>query len=326
MRPESAGRRGERVALASSIFGALVRARDRAYAKGRLGVARLPRPVASIGNLRVGGSGKTPAVIALGQELQRHGLRLDVLSRGYRRASSKLAVAETGNEDVALVGDEPKLIAARLQAPVLVHPDRFRAGLEGERRFQPQLHLLDDGFQHRQLYRNFDLVLVAPGDLEDHLLPSGRLREPPRALARAHAILWVGDEASFATTQPRLAALTPAKLFRGEKRAQPLDKIPSRPVAFCGLARPESFWATLAELGICPVARRAFRDHHRYSRRDLARLRVCAQAAGADGFITTAKDAVNLTAPLPNLHVVEIAMHIPAIQELIAMLREACGL
>ncbi|TAN21222.1 MAG: tetraacyldisaccharide 4'-kinase [Acidobacteria bacterium] len=312
--------------LASGIFGRLVRARDRAYANGRLGVAHLPRPVVSIGNLRVGGSGKTPTVIALGQALQQQGLRLDVLSRGYRRASSKLAIAETGDEDVTQVGDEPKLIAARLGAPVLVHPDRFRAGLEGERRFQPQLHLLDDGFQHRQLYRNFDLVLVAPGDLEDRLLPAGRLRELPRALARAHAVLWVGDEASFAAAQPQLAALTQAKLLRGEKRAQPLDEIPSRPVAFCGLARPESFWETLAELGVVPVARQTFRDHHHYSLRDLARLRARAQAAGADGFITTAKDAVNLPTPLPHLRVVEIAMHIPAIQELTAIIREACGL
>ncbi|MGH9485566.1 MAG: tetraacyldisaccharide 4'-kinase, partial [Terriglobales bacterium] len=266
---ESTGDRGRRVApqtLPSSLFGALVRMRNRAYAAGRLGVARLPQPVVSIGNLRVGGSGKTPAVIALGLELRRLGLTLDVLSRGYRRASSRLAVAETGLEDVAIVGDEPKLIATRLGAPVLVHPDRYRAGLEGERRFHSQVHLLDDGFQHRQIFRNFDLVLVAPGDLDDHLLPSGRLREPPAALARADAVLWVGDEPGFEAASARLARLTQARLFRGCKRPVATDPEDGQNLfAFCGLARPESFWKTLAGLGVIPVAQHAFRDHHHYS-------------------------------------------------------------
>ncbi|MGH9468014.1 MAG: tetraacyldisaccharide 4'-kinase [Terriglobales bacterium] len=314
-------------ALASSIFGLLVRARDRAYARGRLGVARLPRPVVSIGNLSVGGSGKTPTVIALGRQLRRDGLNLDVLSRGYRRASKALVMAETGDEDVRLTGDEPKLIAARLRAPVLVHPDRFRAGLEGERRFHSQVHLLDDGFQHRQLFRNFDLVLIAPDDLDGRLLPAGRLREPPSALARAQAVLWVGDEESFRAARPRLAQLTAARLFRAERRPLPLAPgVAAKPFAFCGLARPESFWEALTQLGIVPLGRRSFRDHHHYSLRDLARLSASAQAAGADSLVTTAKDAANLPAPLPGLVVVEIEMHMPAISELTAMIREVCAL
>ncbi len=306
---------------AARIFEALVAARDRAYRRGWLGVARLPAPVLSVGNLSVGGSGKTPAVIALGQALQREGLRLDVLSRGYRRASRKLEIATTGREDVDTVGDEPRLIAARLQAPVLVHPDRFRAGLEGERRFQSQLHLLDDGFQHRQLARAFDLVLVSPADLEDRLLPAGRLRELPAALARAHAILWTvdGDGAG-------LARFTAAPVFAGRKcPLPPPGAWPRRPLAFCGIARPESFWATLAELGIAPAARIAFGDHHRYSRHDLARLRRTAATAGADGFLTTAKDAMRLPAGLEPLAVAEIEMRIPALPALMARIREACG-
>ncbi|MGH9486624.1 MAG: tetraacyldisaccharide 4'-kinase [Terriglobales bacterium] len=328
MRAEGAGDRGRRIAAGlEEIFGWLVRARDRGYERGWLGTARLRRPVVSVGNLSVGGSGKTPTVIALGRELQREGISFDVLSRGYRRASKGLAVAQTGAEDAAEIGDEPKLIAARLQAPVLVHPDRFRAGLEGERRFQPQLHLLDDGFQHRQLARNFDLVLVAPGDLEGRLLPGGRLREPPAALRRAQAVLWVGDEASLEAARTRLAALTQAQIYRGEKR--PLSLAPGvsrRPFAFCALARPESFWATLAGLGLAPVGRRAFRDHHQYSMRDLRRLQIWAQAAGADGFLTTAKDEANLPAVLPGLGVVEIEMYIPAMAQVMTSIREACGL
>ena len=309
---------------ASRIFGALVAARDRGYRDGRLGVARLPAPVVSVGNLSVGGSGKTPAVIALGRALRASGLRVDVLSRGYHRASRRLEIARDGREDVAAVGDEPRLIAARLQAPVLVHPDRFRAGLAGERQFHTQLHLLDDGFQHRQLARALDLVLVSPADLADRLLPAGRLREPPAALARAGAVLWTGaGDGGIAA----LAAFTAAPVFAARKRPlPPAPGWPRHPLAFCGLARPESFWATLKELGIAPAARVAFRDHHRFSGRDLARLRRTADAAGADGFLTTAKDAMRLPDGLtPPPAVVEIELHIPALEKLIALIRKACG-
>jgi tetraacyldisaccharide 4'-kinase len=277
--------------------------------------------VVSIGNVSVGGSGKTPTVIALGRALHQAGLRIDVLSRGYRRAGRRLEVAASGEEDVEAVGDEPRLIAARLHAPVLVHADRFRAGLEGERRFAPQLHLLDDGFQHRQLARAFDLVLVSGADLEDRLLPAGRLREPLTALARASAILWTGAGGGGALT-----AYTAAPVYAaGKHPLPPAADWPRKPLAFCGIARPESFWATLEELGVAPADRMEFGDHHRYSRRDLARLRRAAAACGADGFVTTAKDAMRLPAGLQPLAVAEIEMRIPALPELIGRIREACG-
>ncbi|MGH9481846.1 MAG: tetraacyldisaccharide 4'-kinase [Terriglobales bacterium] len=318
--------------LASQIFGALVRARERAYATGRLGVARLPAPVISVGNLAVGGRGKTPTVIALAEALRARGWRVDVLSRGYRRPGRALAVAQTGDEDVALVGDEPRVMAARLRLPVLVHPDRFRAGLEGERRFASQLHLLDDGFQHRQLARAFDLVLVAPEDLEDRLLPAGRLREPAAALARAHAILWLessGNAATLDAARRRLRRFTAAPVFAARKRPRAVlpDGRARRPLAFCALGQPESFWATLAELQLSPAAQLAFRDHHHYRARDLRRLQRAAHAAHADGFVTTAKDAVNLPAgALEPLQVVEIEMHVPELDTLAAMALGACGL
>ncbi len=312
--------------IASQIFAALVSARSRAYSRGRLGVAWLPAPVVSVGNLRVGGSGKTPCVIALGRALTAVGVRVDVLSRGYRRAARALAVAETGAEPVAEVGDEPRLIAERLGRPVLVHPDRFRAGLEGERRFQTQLHLLDYGFQHRQLARNFDLVLISSGDLDDRMLPAGRLREPPAALARAHALLWT-DGGDLAAARERLAPFSRAPVFLARKRPWPLDRAPRRPLAFCGLARPESFWATLTELGMAPAARVSFRDHHRYNAADVRRLERQAAAEGADGFVTTAKDAANLpgSPQMEGLHVVEIALEIPGLADLLALVRGACG-
>ncbi|HVB39913.1 MAG TPA: tetraacyldisaccharide 4'-kinase [Terriglobales bacterium] len=325
--------------FASQIFGALVAARERGYASGRLGVARLPRPVLSVGNLRVGGSGKTPAVIALGLACGRAGVRCDVLSRGYRRAHNGMAVALNGNEAVEEVGDEPRLIAQRLGVPVMVHPDRFRSGLEAERRFSSQLHLLDDGFQHRQLARAFDLVLVAPEDITDRLLPAGRLREPPAALARADAVAWVDDwhdsqsapQSALQAARERLAPWTTAPVFLARKRPVPAaaaDITPQHPLAFCGLARPDSFWRTLRQLGIAPAAELAFRDHYHYTVADLRRLRARARAAGADGFCTTAKDAMNLPHlhPLHPLRIVEVEMEFADLGGLLHLALTHCGL
>lgn len=321
--------------FASQIFGALVAARERGYASGRLGVARLPRPVLSVGNLRVGGSGKTPAVIALGLAFARAGVRCDVLTRGYRRAHNGMAVALNGNEAVEEVGDEPRLIAQRLGVPVMVHPDRFRSGMEAERRFSTQLHLLDDGFQHRQLARAFDLVLVAPEDLTDRLLPAGRLREPPAALARADAVAWVDDwdepESALQAARKRLASWTTAPVFLARKRPVPAtatDTTPQSPLAFCGLARPDSFWRTLRQLGIAPAGKIAFRDHYHYTVGDLRRLRARARAAGADGFCTTAKDAMNLPLlkALYPLRIVEIEMEFADLEGLVRKALSRCGL
>lgn len=316
--------------LASQAFAALVRARERAYARGILGSARLPAPVWSVGNLSVGGSGKTPCVIAIGRALAARGVAFDVLTRGYRRHGRQLAVAHTGDEDVALTGDEPKLLAQRLQAPVLVHPDRFRAGMEGERRFGSRLHLLDDGFQHRQLARCFDLVLVTPADLEDRMLPAGRLREPPAALSRASAVVWVAEEeeagAAPGYARERLARFTSAPVFLARKRVHAPAPPPQRPFAFCGLARPESFWNSLRQLGVEPAGRRAFRDHHFYRASDLRALERAARAAGAASFMTTAKDAVKLPPAWGPCTVVELEMEIPGLDTLMALAWEACGL
>lgn len=322
-------------AAAARAFGALVRARERAYERGRLGVARLPAPVISIGNLSVGGSGKTPTVIALGRALRARGVPFDVLTRGYRRQARELAVARRGDEDVRAVGDEPLLIARELQAPVIVCRDRFRGGLEGERRFGSRLHLLDDGFQHRQLARQCDLVLVSAADLNDRLLPAGRLREPPAALGRATALLWLngasaapgsGCEAERARAEAALRPFSAAPVFPVRKRPLPLAAEAGPVFAFCGLARPDSFWATLDELGVAVAGRRAFRDHHRYGGADLRGLERAAHRAGARGFVTTAKDALKLPAGFGPVQVVEIEMEIAGLDALVRLAWEACGL
>ena len=161
----------------SAVFGAGVAIRNALYDRHVFQVKKLARPVVSIGNISVGGSGKTPFVIALGQLLAERGIAFDVLSRGYGRTSTEIAVVDP-NGSPAQFGDEPLLIARKLQAPVIVGADRYQAGLLAEQKFGSKLHLLDDGFQHRRLHRDFDIVLLPAEDQAGSLLPTGRLREP----------------------------------------------------------------------------------------------------------------------------------------------------
>src|SRR5580704_15741072 len=163
--------------LSSALFGLGVRARNAFYDRGLARAQRLSGPVVSIGNLSVGGSGKTPFVILLGELLKARGLKFDILSRGYGRQTKGVALVEPGGSSRDF-GDEPLLMARRLGVPVVVGEDRYQAGIFAEGEFGPQFHLLDDGFQHRALARDFDIVLVTPDDSRDRLLPAGRLREP----------------------------------------------------------------------------------------------------------------------------------------------------
>jgi tetraacyldisaccharide 4'-kinase len=172
----------------TGLYGAVSALRNTLFDRGVLPLRRLEQPVVSVGNLSVGGSGKTPFVIALGELLKARGIRFDVLSRGYGRKTRGVLVVEK-NGAAADFGDEPLLIARRLGVPVIVGESRYAAGRIAEQKFESQLHILDDGFQHRSLARDFDMVLMTERDLDDRLLPSGRLREPLSSLARADAIV-----------------------------------------------------------------------------------------------------------------------------------------
>jgi len=268
----------------TSAYGALVGGKNRLYDRGVLKAQRLRGPVISVGNLSVGGSGKTPFVILLGHLLQQRGIEFDVLSRGYgRRTRGVLGVDPNGLPDQ--FGDEPLLIARRLGCPVILGERRYDAGLFAERKYSSRLHLLDDGFQHRALARDFDLVLLTQEDLRDRLLPSGRLREPMSSLNRANALVLMND---LEFTPP------PGKTVWRVRRSLEIYSPPSRPIAFCGIARPHQFIEQLRESGIDPVATKFYRDHHAYTQSDLQYLREMGKRTGATGFITTEKDEVNL--------------------------------
>jgi tetraacyldisaccharide 4'-kinase len=269
----------------SVIFSAGVAFRNALYDRGIFRVHKLARPVVSIGNISVGGSGKTPFVIALGELLQQRGIAFDVLSRGYGRGSEEIAVVDPGGSP-AQFGDEPLLIARKLQAPVIVGADRYRAGLIAEKQFSSKLHLLDDGFQHRRLHRDFDIVLLPAEDHDGVLLPVGRLREPIAALRRSDAVVLPG---------PLRQSLDAKRVWRAHRRVK-LSKTGGKLVAFCGIARPAQFFDALKALGQKIAETVTFRDHHRYDQRDIDRLLRLKSQTGADGFISTEKDAINLGA------------------------------
>ena len=270
----------------SAIYGGAVAARNALYDRRWLPAHTLPGSVISVGNLSVGGSGKTPFVILLGELLKARGIRFDVLSRGYGRRTRGVLQVDPGGLPRDF-GDEPLLIARRLQAPVVVGEDRYEAGRFAEARFGAQIHLLDDGFQHRALARDFDIVLVTPEDARGRLLPLGRLREPLRGLQRADAVVLTSG------ASPESLPLEGKTVWR-VRRAIIAQNIPPRPVVFCGIARPQNLLLQLRAAGVAPVAEAFFRDHHAYSEKDVRDLLELKQRSEAGGFITTEKDAVNL--------------------------------
>ena len=273
------------------LYGAAVGARNLAYERGWLRASPLKGRVVSIGNLSVGGSGKTPLVIRLAQLLTERGVAVDVLSRGYGRRSDEVrCVTPEGSAEE--FGDEPLLIAQNAGVPVYVGASRFGAGhLAESMSAAPALHLLDDGFQHRQLARNLDIVVLHRGDFTDGLLPAGRLREGFSSLARAQiVVLRAGDEDLEAELRRRGFA---GPLWWMKRRI--VAPVVARAVAFCAIAREEEFFAGLRSCGVGVAAMRAWRDHHRYEERDLAELiELCRQHAG-EAFLTTEKDLVRLS-------------------------------
>jgi tetraacyldisaccharide 4'-kinase len=289
----------------SSLFGLGVRVRNALYDRGLARAQRLRGPVVSIGNLSVGGSGKTPFVLLLGELLKARGLKFDILSRGYGRTTRGVALVDPAGSPRDF-GDEPLLMARRLNVPVIIGESRYAAGVLAEQKFRPQLHLLDDGFQHRSLARDFDIVLVTPEDIRDRLLPAGRLREPLTSLHRADAVVLASG------ASPEAFPLDQKLVWRTRRGIVPID-VPVRPIVFCGIARPKNFVAQLRTAGIEPVAEAVYRDHHAYTDQDIRDLLDLRQRSEADGFVTTEKDAVNLggyLAALSPLAVVPVKMEL----------------
>jgi tetraacyldisaccharide 4'-kinase len=274
------------MSVLDSIYGAVVRIKNTLHEHGALRARRLQGPVVSVGNLAVGGSGKTPFVILLGELLKARGVEFDVLSRGYGRTTTGVLLVDPhGNPHE--FGDEPLFIARRLGVPVVVGEKRHEAGQFAEAQFGKRLHLLDDGFQHRALARDLDIVLVNASDFEDRLLPGGRLREPLSALKRADVVVL---EDGVPYPERRLGGKTIWRIRRGVS----LPTLPPRVAAFCGVARPQRFFGQLRAAGVVAAIEIPFPDHHAYTAKDIQDLVALKEEKNCAGFVTTEKDVINL--------------------------------
>jgi tetraacyldisaccharide 4'-kinase len=282
--------------------------RRRWYARSPTRRRRLRQPVISVGNLSVGGSGKTPIVAHLARWLVAEGESPTILSRGYgrRRVEPGVTVVSDGSAILGTLdssGDEPLMLARMVPgARVLVGANRYVSGRLGEEKLAASVHVLDDGFQHFELERDVDLLVTSEEDLTDKPLPAGRLREPLGAARLADAVLVTAtyDQAAERVgralgvpTVFRVARLlgAPRLITTGDTIVVPTDE----PVfAVAGIARPDQFFTGLASAGWRVAGTMTFRDHHIFTDRDVARAQAAARSAAARIVMTTEKDAVRL--------------------------------
>jgi len=281
----------------SLLYGAIVWFRVWLYAKGLLKQKRLKAPVVSIGNLTVGGTGKTPMVIWIAERFLAGGKRVAILSRGYRGLNG--------------TSDEIELMKFRLQGRVAfgVGKDRFAEGQRIESQRPIDVFLLDDGFQHLQLARDLDILLMDTSCplAGESLLPAGRLREPLSAMSRANILVFTRTENMPGTVDaiqklnqyPVFAAATQLVGFRrlgGEITLLSSAEIAAGPFfAFCGLGNPDAFFRDLRGWGLAVCGQMSFPAHHRYTEKDVSQIQMGAKRAGANAFVTTEKDERNLS-------------------------------
>lgn len=307
--------------------------------------ASLPKPVVSVGGIGMGGVGKTPLVIWLAGRLKSENVEPAFLTRGYRRQSLEQVIVLPPGAPVpaARTGDEAQLLLQSGLGPLGISGDRLAAGRKLLDQFQPDVFLLDDGFQHWRLRRDCDVVLI---DALDPLsgsapFPLGRQRESLDALARAHAVIVTRGIHPWPGLSQLLSRYTDAPVFYSRfvprawhRLGQPhqiipaTDFAPGSSLAFCGLGNPASFWSTLGEQKIKPVRRWVFGDHHKYRPAEIRRLAVQAASRKAEVLLTTAKDIQNLPPDAPSLSApipiwwLEIAVEVDRPRELVALVRK----
>jgi tetraacyldisaccharide 4'-kinase len=298
--------------VAAALHALAARARAGAYDRGLLAARRLPAPCISVGNLSVGGTGKTPLVAWLIEALTALGARPAVVSRGYGGSARGPERVTTAGDSTAArrFGDEPALLAARYpEVPIVVGRDRHAAGLLAVSSGGATVVVADDAFQHRRLARDVDIAVIdASRGLGNGLqLPAGPLRESPASLARAGFVVLnrvgaapdlEGLRRTVARLAPRAALAEADLVFAGwrDARTGAPAELPAGAVvyAFSGIANPGSFHRTLESLGMRVEGREVFRDHHAYGDREIGRLERAAAASGAVAAVTTAKDAVRI--------------------------------
>ncbi len=315
LRDDSRQLRFSPLLLASFVYRGAVTLRNYSYDAGLPRARKMKCGVISVGNIVVGGTGKTPVVIMLAGMLRKHGYKPAVLSRGYGgKREGRTSVVSDGHEilmGTSDAGDEPVLIAENLEGvPVIIGKERSRSGKLAVERFGADVLILDDAFQHRRLFRDIDIVLL---DREKpfgngFMLPRGGLREPVKALKRADAIIFTSTEGDTDSGQGTLppAELPHVPTFSGYRKARDIVRGEAkdssllhylegkRICAFSGIAEPESFRKIVAPLCGEIAAFMPFPDHHIYTGKDIEHIRKVCSESGAELILTTEKDGIKL--------------------------------
>ncbi len=333
--------------LLGHIYGKVAEFRNSLYDKGVLDIFDLGARVISVGNLTAGGTGKTPLVAYITNILHSRSETVCILTRGYGRKAPKDRVVVTDGKriltDAEHAGDEPFELAKKLLGKVIIiaDADRVSAGEWAKRKFGVTTFILDDGFQHRKVKRDLDIVCIDSTDPfgGGRMLPAGRLREAKVGVGRADVVIvtranlgsglavlrsGIGDlnpEAHIFTSETAISGVVDLKDIQSKKRPTQREIKEHKVFAFCGIGNPEIFFKQLWQDGFDAAGTKAFRDHYVYSQKDVAEIERLARESSADLLLTTAKDAVKLQElefTLP-CYVVEIEMVIDRPDELAAL-------
>jgi tetraacyldisaccharide 4'-kinase len=308
--------------LLDSLYGQVMRLRRRRMERRPQRQRHLSKPVISVGNLSMGGTGKTPVVAAIAQWLVDAGQRPSILTRGYGREDNVdgVVVVESSTP-IGRAGDEPLMLARQVPgATVCVSPDRHLGGVLAEK-LGCTVHVLDDGFQHIELARELDILVTTVGEVPNgRVIPAGRLREPKDAAARAHFLVVTDATAGAASAEAWALGISQSC---GTRRtlAAPVTgtwlPVPglvpsgSKVLAVSGIANPERFVSSLRDAGYSVVDAMTFPDHHRYTEKDLAAIETTMKSAGVDAVLTTSKDAVRFEVLNPSFAI----YHVPLMVE-----------
>lgn len=296
--------------LVSKAFGAVVNARNKMYDNKAEDLVKCSVPVISIGNLSVGGTGKTPFVQMLGKYLGKNKVNYAIVGRGYKRKSKGEIVISDGKQVLVRAeegGDEMVLLADSLKVPVIAHDSKSEAAISIEKKFSPELIIVDDGFQHRNLYRDLDIVLVDRDTIENpYLMPKGRLREPIESISRADVVCLTGGATLSDEFKKHISPETliiSVEPFQGMPydlitkdmcKEYRMESMKAGMIATAGIAKPERFREMLKAYDYNIRGHIDFPDHHNYSDSDLDKIRTECQSKNVNLIAVTEKDAAKL--------------------------------
>lgn len=309
--------------MLDSLYGQVMRVRRRRMERRPQRQRRLSKPVISVGNLSMGGTGKTPVVAAIAEWLIGAGYRPSILTRGYGREDALDGVVVIdGATPVRQTGDEPLMLARRVRgATVCVSPDRYLGGVLAEK-LGCDVHVLDDGFQHVELARQLDILVTTVGEIPNgRVIPLGRLREPLDAAARAHFLVVTDATSGAASAEAwtlgisqscgsRRSLGAPAAVPGSGFQVPGLVPPSSNVLAVSGIANPARFITSLKDAGWNVVDSMTFADHHRYSQNDLDAIASRMARVGAGAVFTTDKDAVRFESPAPSFPLYRVPLEV----------------